>query len=182
MKRRVSPSVSRRTFLAGVAAIPAVSGVSSTARGAAQSPTRLDVERFIDEVKRARLESDGQKAVEEVLRRTVSNPKAVLQGLGALGGYASGHEEADLSAVARRAAELGAELDFVRRAEAADHVYWAEGRGRGLFLRAAPISVAEAMRERLYGSVDTVVFTSAGAVRLKATRMLNSAVSMRPCR
>ena len=82
MKRRVSPSVSRRTFLAGVAAIPAVSGVSATAPGAAQSPTRLDVERFIDEVKRARLESDGQKAVEEVLRRTVSNPKAVLQGLG----------------------------------------------------------------------------------------------------
>jgi ATP-dependent DNA helicase DinG len=40
-------------------------------------------------------------------------------------------------------------------------VYWAEGRGRALFLRAAPISVAEAMRERLYGSVDTVIFTSA---------------------
>jgi len=87
--------------------------------------------------------------------------EAVLEGLGALGGYASGHEEADLTAVARRAAELGAELDFVRRAEAADHVYWAEGRGRGLFLRAAPISVAEAMRERLYSSVDTVIFTSA---------------------
>src|SRR4030095_11476314 len=55
----------------------------------------------------------------------------------------------------------GAELDFVRRADAEDHVCWAEGRGRGLFLRAAPISVAEAMRERLYGAVDTVVFTSA---------------------
>ena len=87
--------------------------------------------------------------------------EAVLQGLGALGGYASGHEEPDLSAMARRAAELGAELDFVRRAEASDHVYRAEGRGRGLFLRAAPISVAEAMRERLYGAVDTVIFTSA---------------------
>jgi ATP-dependent DNA helicase DinG len=87
--------------------------------------------------------------------------QAVLEGLGALGGFASGHEEADLLALARRASELGAELDFVRRADAPDHVYWAEGRGRGLFLRAAPISVAEAMRERLYGSVDTVVFTSA---------------------
>jgi ATP-dependent DNA helicase DinG len=87
--------------------------------------------------------------------------EAVLEGLGALGGFASGHEEADLLALARRASELGAELDFVRRADAPDHVYWAEGRGRGLFLRAAPISVAEAMRERLYGSVDTVVFTSA---------------------
>src|SRR5262249_37764870 len=87
--------------------------------------------------------------------------EAVLGGLGALGGFASGREEADLLALARRASELGAELDFVRRADAPDHVYWAEGRGRGLFLRAAPISVAEAMRERLYGSVDTVVFTSA---------------------
>ena len=86
---------------------------------------------------------------------------AVLEGLGALGGFAAGHEEPDLPALARRAAELGAELDFVRRADAPDHVYWAEGRGRGLFLRAAPISVAEAMRERLYGAVDTVVFTSA---------------------
>ncbi|MGZ3446323.1 MAG: ATP-dependent DNA helicase [Myxococcaceae bacterium] len=87
--------------------------------------------------------------------------QAVLEGLGALGGFAAGHEEPDLGALARRAAELGAELDFVRRADAPDHVYWAEGRGRGLFLRAAPISVAEAMRERLYGAVDTVVFTSA---------------------
>ncbi|HZX40864.1 MAG TPA: ATP-dependent DNA helicase, partial [Myxococcaceae bacterium] len=86
---------------------------------------------------------------------------SVLEGLGALGGFAAGHEEPDLTSVARRAAELGAELDFVRRADAPDHVYWAEGRGRGLFLRAAPISVAEAMRERLYGTVDTVVFTSA---------------------
>jgi hypothetical protein len=87
--------------------------------------------------------------------------EAVLEGLGALGGFASGNEEPDLGALARRAAELGAELDFVQRADAEDHVYWAEGRGRGLFLRAAPISVAEAMRERLYGTVDTVVFTSA---------------------
>jgi len=86
---------------------------------------------------------------------------AVLEGLGALGGFAAGNEEPDLGALARRAAELGAELDFVRRADAPDHVYWAEGRGRGLFFRAAPISIAEAMRERLYGAVDTVIFTSA---------------------
>jgi ATP-dependent DNA helicase DinG len=42
-----------------------------------------------------------------------------------------------------------------------DHVYWAEGRGRGLFLRAAPISVAEELRKKLYQAVDTVIFTSA---------------------
>ena len=85
----------------------------------------------------------------------------MLEGLGALGGYARATRSRTSRALARRAAELGAELDFVRRADAPDHVYWAEARGRGLFLRAAPISVAEAMRERLYGAVDTVVFTSA---------------------
>jgi predicted metal-dependent enzyme (double-stranded beta helix superfamily) len=81
MKRRVHPSVSRRTFLAGVASIPALSGASASAT-TAQPATGLDVERFIEDVKRARLESDSQKAVEEVLRRAVSSPKAVLQGLG----------------------------------------------------------------------------------------------------
>jgi predicted metal-dependent enzyme (double-stranded beta helix superfamily) len=82
MKRRLPPSVSRRTFLAGVASVPVLGGVTSPALGTALASTALDVERFIDEVKRARLESDGQKAVEEVLRRAVSSPKAVLAGLG----------------------------------------------------------------------------------------------------
>jgi ATP-dependent DNA helicase DinG len=40
-------------------------------------------------------------------------------------------------------------------------VYFAETRGRGVFLRAAPIDVAEDLQERLYRRTDTVVFTSA---------------------
>jgi ATP-dependent DNA helicase DinG len=96
-------------------------------------------------------------ALEPLERQTA----AVLEGLGSLAAFAAGAEEPELASLARRAGELGAELDFVRRAEAKDHVYWAEGRGRGLFLRAAPISVAEALRQRLYEAVDTVVFTSA---------------------
>jgi predicted metal-dependent enzyme (double-stranded beta helix superfamily) len=43
--------------------------------------TELDVERFIDDVSRANLE-DGQEAVEGVLSRAVSQPAAVLRGLG----------------------------------------------------------------------------------------------------
>ena len=84
MKRRhVSDSVSRRTFLAGAAAISTAGAVSGTTHGAPQSPdARLDVERFIEDVKRARMETDSQKAVEEVLERAVSNPGAVLKGLG----------------------------------------------------------------------------------------------------
>ena len=40
-------------------------------------------------------------------------------------------------------------------------IYFGEVRGRGVFLRAAPIDVAEELRERLYRRTDTVIFTSA---------------------
>ena len=40
-------------------------------------------------------------------------------------------------------------------------VYFGEVRGRGVFLRAAPIDVAEELRGRLYQRTDTAVFTSA---------------------
>jgi ATP-dependent DNA helicase DinG len=40
-------------------------------------------------------------------------------------------------------------------------VYFGEVRGRGVFLRAAPIDVAEELQTRLYRRTDTVIFTSA---------------------
>jgi ATP-dependent DNA helicase DinG len=97
----------------------------------------------------------------ELLRPLGRQVEGVLEGLGALGAFAAGAEEPELQSLGRRSGELFNELDFVRRAESTDHVYWAEGRGRGVALRAAPISVAEALREKLYGAVDTLVFTSA---------------------
>ncbi len=81
-----------------------------------------------------------------------------LAGLAAL---AAGGDEPELVSVRRRAGELAEELRFVLEASAENHVYWAEPRGRGLSLRAAPIEVADELQKRLYGSVDTVVFTSA---------------------
>jgi predicted metal-dependent enzyme (double-stranded beta helix superfamily) len=44
--------------------------------------TIFDVEQFIEDVKQARLESDSQRSVEEVLSRAVSRPNALLAGLG----------------------------------------------------------------------------------------------------
>jgi len=81
--RHMYSSVSRRKFLAGAAALSTVAAASRTAPAAQQSTTgKMDVERFVEDVKRARLETDSQKAVEEVLKRTVSEPRAVLNGLG----------------------------------------------------------------------------------------------------
>jgi len=71
----MSSGLSRRTFLAGAAGLVAIS--TGSARGA-----KFDVDRFIDEVKRARTEADSQMAVQQVLDRAVSEPGAVLQGIG----------------------------------------------------------------------------------------------------
>ena len=75
--------VSRRTFLAGAAGLLAATALApQIARGSVMN-AKFDVERFIEDVKRARLDGDSQKAVQMVLARAVSEPAVVLQGLGA---------------------------------------------------------------------------------------------------
>ena len=83
---------------------------------------------------------------------------AALEELGEL--HAEG-EVAAQAALARRAAELRVELAAVTALKEASRVYYAEARGRGVFLRAAPVNVAEELVDRLYRRVDTAVFTSA---------------------
>ncbi|MFE8602790.1 ATP-dependent DNA helicase [Archangium violaceum] len=81
--------------------------------------------------------------------------------LSALGAFTTSEREPELTLLTRRCAELVADLSFLEKVESHDHVYWAEARGRGVFLRASPIEIARELQERLYGGVDTVVFTSA---------------------
>jgi ATP-dependent DNA helicase DinG len=66
-----------------------------------------------------------------------------------------------LAQVARRAGELRVELAAVTAMKEPSRVYFGEVRGRGVFLRAAPIDVAEELQARLYRRTDTLVFTSA---------------------
>ncbi len=70
-------------------------------------------------------------------------------------------DAAPLAQIARRAAELRVELQAVTALKEPSRVYFGEARGRGVFLRAAPIDVAEELRARLFARRDTVVFTSA---------------------
>jgi ATP-dependent DNA helicase DinG len=67
----------------------------------------------------------------------------------------------EVTALARRAAELRRELMFLLESEEKSYVYWYERRGRGVFLAATPIDVSEILRERLFEQFDTVVLTSA---------------------
>jgi ATP-dependent DNA helicase DinG len=67
----------------------------------------------------------------------------------------------DVLALARRASEVRANLDFLMRADDPTYVYFLEVRGRGTFLRAAPIDVSEIVRELLLDQMKGTVLTSA---------------------
>jgi ATP-dependent DNA helicase DinG len=65
------------------------------------------------------------------------------------------------AALARRAREIRTELRFLLRAADADFVYFVEFRGKGTFLRAAPIDVSAIVRGVLLDRMQTTVLTSA---------------------
>ena len=67
----------------------------------------------------------------------------------------------DAGSLARRSGELRDELRFLLRAGDPDYVYFVELRGRGVFLRAAPIDVSKIVRAQLLDRMRTTVLTSA---------------------
>jgi ATP-dependent DNA helicase DinG len=73
-------------------------------------------------------------------------------------GDASAQDPLSLS---RRAGEIRDHLRFVMKAGDPEYVYFVETRGRGLFLRAAPIDVSTIIRELLFDRVEAAVLTSA---------------------
>jgi ATP-dependent DNA helicase DinG len=72
-----------------------------------------------------------------------------------------GGQAEELSALVRRSGELRDELRFMLRAGDDDFVYFVEFRGRGTFLRAAPIDVSKIIRDLLLDRMRTTVLTSA---------------------
>ena len=72
------------------------------------------------------------------------------EALGTLRDALAEAESPALAQIARRAGELRVELLAVTAMKEPSRVYFAELRGRGVFLRAAPIDVAEELVERLY--------------------------------
>ncbi len=85
---------------------------------------------------------------------------AVVDALSAMAALTQSGEP-NLAAISRRCSDIAEQLSFVCAADSADCVYWGQRRGRGVFLRAAPIDIAAELRRRLYAEVDTVIFTSA---------------------
>ena len=78
-----SKSVSRRSLIVGMAGIAV--GQASKAQTHGTGPlarARFDIDRFVEDVQLARVERDGQSAIEEVLRRAVSRPAGILAAVG----------------------------------------------------------------------------------------------------
>jgi ATP-dependent DNA helicase DinG len=67
----------------------------------------------------------------------------------------------DALTLARRARETRDDLQFLLAAADPGFVYFLETRGRGVFLRAAPIDVSAIIREHLLGRMHATVLTSA---------------------
>jgi ATP-dependent DNA helicase DinG len=67
----------------------------------------------------------------------------------------------DVLAIGERAASLRKEAEFLLRADDPGFVYYLETRGRGVFLRAAPIDVSSIVRELLLDRMTATVLTSA---------------------
>ncbi|MFP2930286.1 ATP-dependent DNA helicase [Pyxidicoccus sp. 3LG] len=97
----------------------------------------------------------------ETMAKLSTSLEGARDALAALSAFTVGEREPELAAITRRADEMEEQLGFLEKAESADHVYWAEQRGKGIFLRASPIDVAKELRDRMYGALDTVVYTSA---------------------
>ena len=66
-----------------------------------------------------------------------------------------------VSTLARRAHELRDEIRLLLRSSDSDYVYFVEFRGRGVFLRAAPVDVSQIIRELLLDRMRTTILTSA---------------------
>ncbi len=67
----------------------------------------------------------------------------------------------DLVGLASRAGDLRDELRFIFQANEREYVYFLETRGRGLFLRAAPIDVSNILRDVLFDRMKATILTSA---------------------
>jgi len=67
----------------------------------------------------------------------------------------------EMEATLRRVEQVLFDLEFIVGADDELFVYWAERRGRGVFLQATPIDASGILNDRLFAQVETVVLTSA---------------------
>ena len=119
-------------------------------RRAADRRARSSSKRALGRACRRRLEADGEGGSAQASPRRLSRTDD----------DATTGTEA-VATLVRRAGELRDEIRLLLRAGDSDYVYFVEFRGRGIFLRAAPVDVSAIVRELLLDRMRTTVLTSA---------------------
>ncbi len=84
--------------------------------------------------------------------------------------------------LARRTAQVRADLEFLLVRRDPHFVYWYERRGRGIFLQATPIDVSEILAERLFDRVRTAILTSATLTSGGSFHFIRSRLGLREAR
>ena len=107
---------------------------------------------------RNRVAADTLSAVAEPARLLGRSLGDLASALSRLAGPSG---STDLAALGRRTDEVRTQLAFLLAANDAAYVYFVERRGRGVFLRAAPIDVSNIIRELLIERMESTVLTSA---------------------
>jgi ATP-dependent DNA helicase DinG len=107
-----------------------------------------------------RVAFQGRDAFREANEEAYSDLLAVLELIGSNLRLLQNPPE-EIQPLTRRTGELAMALRFVMEEDDERYVYWVEKRGRGCFLQATPIEVANIVAERLFNKVETVVLTSA---------------------
>ena len=87
--------------------------------------------------------------------------EAVMTLAGGRNATAGQQSNEDALTIGRRAGEIRGDLQFLLSAADAAYVYFVETRGRGVFLRAAPIDIADIVQEHIFERMRATVLTSA---------------------
>ena len=95
------------------------------------------------------------------LVNALSGLEAALAKLAGPAGEGGAKVNEDAATISRRAGELRDHMNFLLEAADPSFVYFLELRGRGVFLRAAPIDVSALIRELLIDRMKATVLTSA---------------------
>jgi ATP-dependent DNA helicase DinG len=124
----------------------------------------IDTARFILRSQGASGSQDERtRLTPSFLQRIAEEGRDLVEALETLQGGVALLKDApeELLAAGRRAGELREDLSRLLRADDPAFVFFLETRGRGLFLRAAPIDVSAVIREMLMDRMHATVLTSA---------------------
>ncbi len=132
----------------------------STDRLRGEERVRATDASFADTRETAALLAGALDVVEATLA-LLPRPRGQDEAEGGRGGATVPSAGTDALSLARRAAGLRDEIRFLLKVSDPEYVYFVEFRGKGIFLRAAPIDVSAIVREVLLDRMRTTVLTSA---------------------